>query len=102
MSVNKYTSCDVAGSGKLNNDVSFKIMDLSAERVRIKTEAPLAINSNVSLDIMLDSGLFQIEIKAKGKVSKKIDNGYEVIFADLPEKDRTEIDELMKSSCNMV
>ena len=102
MSESKYVSCEVAGSGKLNKDVSFKIIELSAEKIRIKTDAPLEIGNSVNLDILLDSIIFQIEINAKGNVSEKINDGYEIIFEDLSDEARTEIDELMKSTCNMI
>jgi hypothetical protein len=101
MNTSKYPSCDVQGSGKLNNDVSFSVIDLSAKQIRIKTKAPIKINSDVNLDISLDGGLFMINIKCNGIVSGKINDGYEVIFKDMPDKDRFEIDELMKSSCNI-
>jgi len=85
---NKYTSCDVAGSGKLNKDVSFKIIELSAEKVRIKTDAPIEIKSRVSIDN-----------KSKRNVLKKIDSGYEVLLTDISDEDRNGINELMKSTC---
>jgi len=99
MSENRYTSCDVAGSGKLNKDVSFKIIELSAEKVRIKTDAPIEIKSRVSIDMALDAGLVQIKIKANGNVLKKIDGGYEVLLTDISDEDRNGINELMKSTC---
>jgi len=102
MTTDKYTSCNVLGAGKLNKDVSFKIIDLSAEKVRIKTDAPIELNSSVNLDITLDEHIYQINIKANGSVSKKIENGYEVLFTDLTVKDKIGIDELMKSTCGIV
>jgi hypothetical protein len=101
MKTEKYPSCEVSGSGKLNKDVSFKIIELSAEKVRIKTDAPIEIKSSVNLDMSLDAGLVEIKIKANGTVLKKIDGGYEILLADISDEDRNEINELMKSSCDI-
>ena len=101
MSANKYPSCNVKGQGTLNKDLAFDIIDLSAERIRIKTQAPVQMKSKVRLDVSLDGGLFIIRIKSNGIVSKKIEKGYEIIFTDILNQDRTEINELMKSSCGI-
>ena len=101
MITRNYPSCNIIGNGKLNNDVSFKIIDLSAERIRIKTDAPIKIKHNVNLAVSLDAGLFEITIKSKGFVSQKVPEGYEIKFTDISDIDRNEINELMKSSCNI-
>lgn len=102
MTTDKYPLCEVIGSGKLNKDVSFKIIELSAEKVRIKTDAPIKINSSVSLDMSLDAGPVQIKIISNGNVSDKIDGGYEILLTDISDEDRNEINELMKSTCDIV
>jgi hypothetical protein len=95
-------SCNVIGRGKLNKDVSFKIIELSAEKVRIETDAPIEMKSSVSLNMVLDAGLVQIKINANGRVLKKIEKGYEIILTDISDADRNEISELMKSTCDIV
>lgn len=100
MSKTEYVSCEVTGRGHLNRDVSFKIIDLSAEKIRISTDAPLMTGADANLVIFLDSGVVEIEVKVKGKVSKKIDSGYEIDFTDMTDETREEIDGLMKSSCS--
>jgi len=97
----KYQSCNVKGSGKLNNDVAFALINLSAEKATIKTDAPIKLKSYVMIDIALDGGIYEIRIHNKGVVRKKVAEDYEVHFLNLPEADKEEISELMKSSCGI-
>jgi len=78
MANNKYTSCDVVGGGKIflidNKDgKKFKIIKMSAEEIRIKTDLQLKLDDIVELKIILNSILFDIDIDAKGKVVEKLE-----------------------------
>jgi len=53
------------------------------------------------IDIALDGGIYEIRIHNKGVVRKKVAEDYEVHFLNLPEADKEEISELMKSSCGI-
>lgn len=101
MTVSEYVACNVEGRGKLNKDVAFRIKSLSAERISIKTDAPLGLKSTVDLDIYLDAGIVEINIKAGGSVLNRIDGGYEIILTDISDEDRNEINELMKNTCGI-
>ena len=108
MSNNKYPSCDVAGGGKifLKNTKSgekFKIIDMSAEEIKIKTSMQLELDTIVDLKISLDSLLFEIHVDAIGKVVEKLESTekYRVEFMELSDKVKEEIDEVMRSTCNL-
>jgi hypothetical protein len=101
MTVNKYQFCNISGKGKINRDTAFSIINLSADRIRIKTDAPIELSSKVLLDIALDGGLYQINIKSSGIISKKIFSGYEIRFTGMPEAEKKEINDLVKSSCDL-
>jgi hypothetical protein len=102
MSKTKYLSCDVQGKGTLNNDLHFRIIELSAEHIRIRTDAPIKIDSQVHLDFSLDGGLFVIKVSCNGIVSRVVENGYQIDFTDIADNDKIEINELMKSSCDII
>ncbi|MBC8061917.1 MAG: hypothetical protein H7Y18_14790, partial [Clostridiaceae bacterium] len=57
---NKYPSCDVAGGGRVflkgtKNGEKFKIIEMSAEEIKIKTNLQLELDAIVDLKISLDS-----------------------------------------------
>ena len=109
MSNNKYTSCDVVGGGKIflkdtKNGRKFKIIIMSAEEIRIKTDLQLELDDLVDLKIILNSILFDIDIDAEGKVVEILDttNKYRIEFIGLSDKVKEEIDEIMRSACSFV
>ncbi|HEY8889511.1 MAG TPA: hypothetical protein VIM70_04605 [Clostridium sp.] len=108
MSINKYPSCEVAGGGKVflkgtKNGEKFKIIRMSAEEIEIKTTMQLELDTIVDLKIILNSILFKIDIDAVGKVVEKLEptEKYKIEFIDLSDKAKKEIDELMRSACNI-
>lgn len=96
MTVIEYPFSNIDGKGKLDRDVDFAIINLSADRLRIKTDATIELISKVSLDMALDCGIGQLKIKGNGIVSRKINNGYEVRFTGMSEADKTEINDIVK------
>lgn len=105
---NKYPSCDVAGGGKVflkgtKNGEKFKIIKMSAEEIEIKTSMKLELDTIVDLKIILNSILFEIDLNAVGKVVEKLDptEKYRLEFIELSDKAKNEIDELMRSACNI-
>ena len=108
MSNNKYPSCDIAGGGKIfledsKNGEKFKIIEISAEEIKIKTDIKLELNTIVDLNIVLDSVLFEIDIKAVGKVVEKLESTekYRIEFIGLIDEVKEQIDEIVKSTCNI-
>lgn len=108
MSNNKYVSCDIVGGGKVflknsENGENFKIIEMSAEEIKIKTSMKLELDNMVEFKIILDSILFEIDIDAKGKVVEKLDSTdkYRIEFMELSDKDKEEIDEIMRRACNL-
>lgn len=106
---NKYTSCDVLGGGKVflkdnKHGEKFKIIEMSAEEIKIETDFKLELNDIVHLKIVLNSVLFNIDIDAKGKVVEKLDiaEKYRIEFIELSDEDKEEIDEIMRSACNLI
>lgn len=106
----QYPSCNVAGGGKIKllgseNSADFKIINLSAAEIHLKTAMQIEENANVQLKIQLNGILFEVDIDALGKVTSRSPLGNEYVYAieftELPEKDREEIDELMRSTCNI-
>jgi len=106
MSSGKYASCNVAGDGKLyteNNNKSekFKIIDMSADGIRMETPAALQEDTGVKLKIRLMGGPVDAHMDINGKVKGRFEKGYEIEFVDLSDNDREEIDELMRNTCNI-
>lgn len=102
----KYASCSVAGDGILYIEGSkktekFKIIDMSAVVVRIQTPLILKEGQGLRLKIRLIGGVIDVHLNVNGKVSRVIDNGYEIKFMGLSDNERQEIDELMKNTCNI-
>lgn len=106
----KYPSCNVAGGGKLfikpsGKEETFKIIDMSAAVIRVDTDAELEEGVTVGLKIKLNSLVFDVNIDASGRVIKRTQKEkgceYSIEFTELSERDREEIDELMRSTCNL-
>lgn len=107
MSNDKYTSCDVLGGGKIflkdaKKGEKFKIVEMSAEVIKIKTSMQLEVDNLVDLKIRLNSLLFEIDIDSVGKVVEKLEptDIYTVEFIKLSDKAKREIDEIMRNACN--
>lgn len=107
----KYPRCDIAGTGELTLQANgekykFKLIDMSAEGIKVLLENAIESDQNVSANIRLKSYIFEVNIKAQGivKRSEKTASLYEyaVEFTGLPEADKEEINELMMSSCNLI
>jgi hypothetical protein len=106
---NKYTSCDVVGRGKVflkntERGEKFKIIEMSAVEIKIKTSLQLELDTIVNLKIILNSILFDIDVDATGKVVEKLESteNYRIEFIDLEDKAKEEIDDIMKSACNLI
>ena len=102
----KYASCNIAGEGKLyvqgsNRVEKFKIVDMSAAEINIETLAKVLEGTAVRLKIRLIGVIVDAHIDVNGKVVKRIENGYSIEFVGLSDSNREEIDELMRSSCNI-
>ena len=109
MTSTKYTSCEVEGGGKVflkNTDdgEKFKIIEMSAEEIKIKTSMQLELDTIVDLKIILNSILFNIDIDAMGKVVEKLESTdkYRIELMGLSDEAKEEIDEIMLSACNLI
>lgn len=107
----KYPRCDINGTGELTLQTSgrkykFKLVDMSADGIKVLLEDAIESDQKVSVSIQLKSYIFEVNIKAQGIVmrNEKVNSLYEcaVEFTELPESDRDEINELMMSSCNLI
>jgi hypothetical protein len=107
----EYPNCNIAGKGRLKvltsgKTIQFRLIDMSAERIRIIAEEKVDLFENVSIHISLRSGIFEFRVNAAGevKMSRDSEDGYqyEVYFTNLNENDRNEINDLMMSSCNLI
>jgi c-di-GMP-binding flagellar brake protein YcgR len=107
----KYPRCDIAGTGELTLQTSekkykFKLLDMSADGIKVLLEEAIESNQNVSVNICLKNYIFEVKIKAQGIVirSEKADTLYECVveFTDIQDSDREEINEMMMSSCNLI
>ncbi|MDF2985787.1 MAG: hypothetical protein K0R50_1297 [Eubacterium sp.] len=105
MNTTKYASCNVTGDGKLYTDTNvadnFKIIDMSAEAMRLETPAALHANMRVKLKIRLKGIPVDVHLDINGIVKSQLYKGFEIEFHDLSDFDREEIDELMRSTCNI-
>jgi hypothetical protein len=108
---NKYPSCDITGGGKIHvhtgdKGEKFKIITMSAEKLQIRTTANVNITDIVTLKVQINSDLFAVNINAIGKIVDKIDLGnefkYTTEFVGMSDSDKEDIDQLMRSSCNIV
>ena len=109
MANSKYSSCDVVGGGKVflkdtKDGKKFKIIEMSAEEIKILTDLQLELESIVDLKIILNSIIFDIDIDASGKVVEKLDTTekYRIEFIGLSDKVKGEIDEIIKGACNLI
>ncbi|MBC8059687.1 MAG: hypothetical protein H7Y18_03380, partial [Clostridiaceae bacterium] len=61
------------------------------------------LDAIVDLKISLDSVLFEIDIDAIGKVVDKLEvtGKYRIEFMELSDEVKNEIDEIMRSTCNL-
>lgn len=106
MGSGRYASCTIDGEGILyteNNkfEEKFLIIDMTAIGIMLETSAILQENTKVKLKIWLMGSPVEVHIDLVGRVISKIKKGYEIEFLDLSSYDREEIDELMKSTCNI-
>jgi hypothetical protein len=106
MGSGKYTSCTIAGDGKLytqsnNKSEKFKIIDMSAARIILETSAVLQEAIEVKLKIRLTGGPVEAHIDISGKIKSRFEKSYEIEFINLSDSAREEIDELMKNTCNI-
>lgn len=106
---NKYTSCDVVGGGKVflkdsDNGGKFKIIEMSAVEIKINTSIELELDTIVDLKIVLNSILFDIDLDVTGKVVEKLESSekYRIEFIELSDKVKEEIDDIMRSACNLI
>jgi len=109
MAGNKYTSCEVVGGGKVflkntEDGEKFKIIEMSAEEIKIKTSMLLELEDLVDLKIVLNSILFNIDIDAMGVVVGKLEaaDKYRIELMGLSEEAKEEIDEIMLGACNLI
>lgn len=106
MDSKKYAICNVSGDGKLytesiNSADKFKIIDMSAEGIRIETAADLQQQMMVKLKIRLKGSPIDAHIGVNGIVKGRLEKGFEIEFLDLLDSDRDYIDELMRNTCNI-
>lgn len=106
MDSKKYVSCNVSGDGKLyiesnKNADKFKIIDMSAESIRVETSAELHEEMNIKLKIRLKGSPIDAYMDVKGRVKGKLENGFEIEFLDLLDSDKDDLDELMRNTCNI-
>lgn len=97
----KYHSCDVRGDGIIHGGTRFRIETMSAEKIRIKPDSPLELNSRVTLDLTLDGVLYEVNISCHGVVSLIQDNICDISLKGLTKKDKSEIEDIMRSSCDL-
>ena len=107
----KYPSCDVTGGGKIHvhtedKGEKFRIITMSAELLQIRTTAKVEVGDIVTLKVQINSGLFEFDVNAVGKIIDKADLSseikYTIEFVGMADNDKEEIDEFMRSSCNIV
>ncbi len=106
MDTKKYAICNVSGDGKLyiennKNADKFKIIDMSAEGIRIETSAELKEQMNIKLKIRLKGSPIDAYMDIKGIVKEKLEKGFEIEFLDLLDSDKEDIDELMRNTCSI-
>jgi PilZ domain. len=97
--------CNIKGSGKVINGKSkyaeFDIIELSADNAKILSQNEIEKSTQEKLQIILPAFLFQVKITTDFKVleKKRQENGFEyyVEFIGLSERDKTEIDEMVRN-----
>lgn len=98
----KYPSCDIRGDGLVNGATRFSIVTISADKVRVKPDSPLKLKSRVSLDLSLDGMLYAVKVSCDGIVSGKKDDTFDIRLTRLTEADKNEIDDIVRSSCDLI
>jgi len=107
MENSQYSSCNVKGSGRIISNGSkynFKIIDLCADGAKISSLNDIEMYTQVEMVIILPAFLFHVRINSIARIvqKKKYDNGfeYDVEFIGLSERDKSGIDEIMRSTCS--
>lgn len=107
----KYPRCNLKGTGELileanEKEYKFKIVDISAEGIKMLMEEEIEEDQNVTVNIHLVNYIFEVNIDAKGISirSEKVGSFYKCVvgFTKMHESDRNEINELIMSSCNLI
>lgn len=107
MDKSQLCSCNIKGSVRIPNNNSkaaeFNIIELSAEGAKFFSPDKIDTSTQAKMQIILPAFLFQVKITTDYKIieQKNIENGFEytVEFVDLSERDRTGIDEIVRSTC---
>lgn len=104
----KHPSCNILGRGVVYKNTKdkkdkFKIIDMSAEYIRIKIDQSLELNSIINLSVKISVGILEMDVNAQGEVVEKLEQarGYKIKFIRLSDKDQKNIDEIMRASCNI-
>jgi flagellar assembly factor FliW len=107
---NKYQSGYMVGGGKIHPHTcdkgeKFRIITMSAEKLEISTTANVNVSDIVTLKIQIKGDFCTVNIKAVGKILDKsnLDNEmkYTIEFVGMSDSDKEEIDELIRSSCDL-
>lgn len=97
----KYPSCDINGNGRVDGKTRFSIVNISAEKVRVKSDSPLKLRSRVALDLNLNGRVYAVKVSCRGVVSKVKDNVCDIRLTGLNKTEKTEINDIVKSSCDL-
>lgn len=101
--------CSIKGKGKISGKYGqaydFNLVDLCTEGARIHTLVELEAGIKIKVNIVLDAVLFEVQINTNAEIVQKsgTQHGYlyELEFIGLPEKDRREIDDIVRSNCGV-
>ena len=103
-----YNRCNITGNGVLNlkenEKIKFHIVDLSASGIKIKVDQKIELDSLVEVDFYLDNHSCRKQILTSAKVLREHDNEnniYGLKFIGLNEFSKIEIDEIMKTKCDL-
>jgi c-di-GMP-binding flagellar brake protein YcgR len=103
-----YNRCNITGTGFLNLEghekIKFAIIDLSASGIKIKVNEKLELDSLVEVDFYLDNNSFRKQIRTYAKVLREHNNDntvYGLKFIGLNNFLKIEIDEIMKTKCDL-
>lgn len=106
--IRNYPRCIVLGDGELNikpdkRGYPFHVQDISGTGVRVRTEKNIEIKQIVFIRMKFSGHIIEVPIETSGEVVKKamIGNEYEyaIKFTDLSQKEKVEIDEIIRRSC---
>lgn len=107
---NMYQSGYMAGGGKIHvhtcdKGEKFRIITMSAEKIQISTKANVKVSDIVTLKIQIKGDLCTVNIKAIGKILDKSsmddEMKYSIEFVGMSDSDKEDIDELIRSSCDL-